>query len=75
MASKSPEEVKSELARKGVSIAQWAAANGLNVMIVYGLLAGRRKGARGEAHRAAILLGLKQGEIVQPSDIKQALAA
>lgn len=75
MTCKTPEDVKAELARKGVSISQWAAANGLNVMVVYAVLSGRRKGNRGETHRAAVLLGLKQGEIVQTGDVKNVLAA
>jgi gp16 family phage-associated protein len=75
MATKNPEDVKAELARKGVSISQWSAANGLSVVIVYGLLAGRRRGYRGESHRAAVLLGLKEGEVIHPSEVKQALAA
>lgn len=75
MAMKTPSQVKAELERSGISVAQWATANSLNVMIVYGLLAGRRKGGRGESHRAAVLLGLKEGEIVQSADVKNALMA
>lgn len=74
MSTKTPSQVKAELAHSGISVAQWATANSLNVMIVYGVLSGRRKGSRGEAHRAAILLGLKEGEIVQPNQVKDALA-
>lgn len=75
MATKSPEEVRADLARKGLSVSQWAVANSLSVMTVYGLLSGRRSGNRGESHRAAVLLGLKMGEIVEHSDVKRALAA
>ena len=73
MGLKSAIEVKAELSRSGVSAAQWALANGLNVMIVYGLLSGRRKGTRGEAHRAAVLLGLKTGRILPAAAVKDAL--
>lgn len=75
MATKNPEEVRAELARKGISVAQWAVANNLSVVTVYGLLTGHRRGNRGESHRAAVLLGLKMGEIVEHSDVKRALAA
>jgi gp16 family phage-associated protein len=33
--------------------------------LVSDLLNGRRKGRRGEAHRAAVLLGIKDGVIAQ----------
>ena len=75
MNTKTPEQVKAELGRKGISIAQWAVANSLSTFLVYELLSGRKKGNRGQAHRAAVLLGLKEGEIVEARDVKQALAA
>ena len=75
MSVKTPRQVKDELALNGVSIAQWATENGLSVFLVYELLAGRKKGLRGEAHRAAVLLGLKEGKIVSPEDVKNILAA
>lgn len=70
MATKTPDEVRAEFKRKGISISQWATANGISVLIVYQLLSGRRKGDRGESHRAAILLGLKEGEIVGREDVQ-----
>jgi len=69
---KTPDEVKSEFRRSGVSIAKWAVENGLNTVVVYQLLAGRRKGERGEAHRAAVMLGIKHGQIVETADFKPA---
>lgn len=68
------QKVKADLARKGVSIAQWSTANGLNTVLVYELLAGRKKGIRGQAHRAAVLLGLKSGLVIKQADVKSALA-
>ena len=58
-----PESIRQELRRKGVSIAALARANGLPVRTVYDLLSGRNKGETGMAHRAAVLLGIKEGEI------------
>ena len=72
---KSPAEVKAEFHRNGISISQWSKENGISVLIVYQLLAGRRVGMRGESHRAAVLLGLKDGEVVNPADVKNILAA
>ena len=59
----SPEQARAELDRKGMSIADFSRANGLNKNLVSDLLNGRRKGRRGEAHRAAVLLGIKDGVI------------
>lgn len=75
MPCKTPSQVKAELERKGVSISAWAVSNGLNPFLVYELLAGRKKGKRGEAHRAAVLLGLKDGVIVDRDEIKSTLNA
>lgn len=72
MPNKSPpqpltrEQVRKDLDRRGVSIASFARANGLNQAIVYQVLSGQKKGRRGEAHRAAVLLGLKEGVITGP---------
>jgi gp16 family phage-associated protein len=75
MTTRTVEQVKAELARKGVSIAEWAEANELRPLVAYRVLSGRYKATRGQAHRAAVLLGLKQGEIVDRDGVKQALAA
>ena len=64
---KTPQQARDEFASKGLSIAQWAAEHKLNKNIVYDLLAGnaRRKCLRGQSHRAAVLLGIKHGELVE----------
>jgi len=54
-------EVREHLSRRGISIAQWADWNDLPRSTVYNLLYGRLTGARGKAHQAAVLLGLKDG--------------
>lgn len=59
------EEIKRELERQGRSIADLARSNGLRPSVVYDLLGGRIRGTRGESHRAAVLLGLKEGTIEQ----------
>jgi gp16 family phage-associated protein len=60
-----PEQARALLDRKGMSIAEFCRKNGLNKNLVSDLLNGRRKGRRGEAHRAAVLLGIKDGVIEQ----------
>ncbi len=60
---RTPDEVRAELARKGVPVAAWARANGLPIRPVYDVLTGRNKGKSGMAHRAAVLLGIKEGEV------------
>lgn len=55
-------QARAELSRKGVTIREWADANGVKRATAYNLLCGRLTGNRGEAHRAAVLLGVKLGE-------------
>lgn len=74
MSVKTIDQVKAELARKGITRAQWAAANGLSRFVVYQVLMGKHQGRWGEAHRAAVLLGLKEGEIVDASEIRDTLS-
>lgn len=62
---KSLKEVRSEFAASGVSLASWAKEHGLRPDVVYDIVSGRRAGKRGQAHRAAVLLGLKAGTIEQ----------
>lgn len=60
-----PEQARAVLDRKGMSIAEFCRIHSLNKNLVSDLLNGRRKGRRGEAHRAAVLLGIKDGVIEQ----------
>jgi len=64
-ATVTPEQARAALDRKGVSIAEFSRKYQLNKNLVSDLLNGRIKGRRGEAHRAAVLLGIKDGEIEQ----------
>ncbi|MFC3939185.1 DNA-binding protein [Pseudomonas gingeri NCPPB 3146 = LMG 5327] len=64
-ATVTPEQARAELDRKGVSIAEFSRTHELNKNLVSDLLNGRIKGRRGEAHRAAVLLGIKDGVIEQ----------
>mgnify|MGYP003109575026 CR=1 FL=1 len=62
------DQARKELDRRGISIAEFSRAHGLNPNLVSDLLAGRKKGLRGEAHRAAVLLGIKEGVIDNTGD-------
>ena len=64
-ATLTPEQAREALDRKGMSIAEFSRIHSLNNNLVSDLLNGRKKGRRGEAHRAAVLLGIKDGVIEQ----------
>lgn len=55
------DEVRAEIERRGKTIREVAQEIGVNERIVYEVLRGRFKGRRGQAHKAAVLLGLKDG--------------
>lgn len=58
------QEALTRLREAGISIPEWSKANGFSAGTVKALLYGHSKGLRGEAHRAAIALGLKVGLVV-----------
>ena len=60
-----PDQVREQMDRQGVSIADFSRKHRLNKNLVSDLLNGRKKGKRGEAHRAAVLLGIKEGTVAQ----------
>lgn len=62
--TRTPEEVRAEFQRTGISIAQWATANGFNTNLVFEVLGGRKKGIRGQSHKIAVKLGLKEGCVI-----------
>ncbi len=73
--SRTPEEIRKEFRRKGISISDWSIANGFPPNLVYEVLAGRRNPTRGKTHCIAVKLGLKEGEIVDEHEIAQAINA
>lgn len=62
---RTPDQALADLSRRGTSIAGFARKHGLKYMTVWQVLHGQKKGLRGEAHRAAVLLGLKDG-VIEP---------
>lgn len=55
----SPEKVKEFFRRSGVTVAEWAEANGYTRHKVYLVLNGQNKGLWGESHKIAVALGIK----------------
>ena len=60
---RSLEELEEEFARRGISKADWAREHGPSPGVLYEIFSRRSSCKRGEAHRAAVLLGLKEGVI------------
>jgi gp16 family phage-associated protein len=59
----------------GWSVAEWARLQGFSTGLVYQVLEGRRKCLRGQSYRIAVALGLKQGEMVDLSQLTEKLKA
>ena len=55
------EEARKRLDARGESVAEFARRNKLKSRAVYGVLYGNNKGRRGDAHKAAVALGIKAG--------------
>lgn len=58
-------DARARLAAVGISVKDWAGKNNLNPSTVYAVLNGQKKCLRGESHRAAVLLGIKEGVVAQ----------
>lgn len=68
-------QIRERFEARGISIARWAIKHNINPNTVSDLLTGRKKGIRGEAHKAAVLLGLKHGEVLDDNRIEEAMTA
>lgn len=63
------EEVEEEFSQKGISKADWAREHGIRPGVVYEIFSRRSSCKRGEAHRAAVLLGLKEGVVEERASV------
>lgn len=54
---------KENLARRGESVNEWALRRGFSPQIVYAVLNGRCFGTKGEAHRVAVALNIKDDNL------------
>ncbi|WP_314917166.1 DNA-binding protein [Pseudomonas helleri] len=59
-------QAKAWLEHQGKSVQQFAREHGVDPATTYQVLAGRKKGKRGEAQKVAVLPGMKDG-IILPS--------
>lgn len=64
---KTPQALKQWFEDEGLMVTEWAKTHGFRVEVVYALLNARTVGRRGEAHRAAIALGLKPASRAAPN--------
>lgn len=62
---RTPQEIRAEWLRKGVGQNDWARRHGFKPATVSQVLNGKNTGSRGAGHRIAVMLGLKDGEIVE----------
>ncbi|MDO4708547.1 MAG: DNA-binding protein [Pseudomonadota bacterium] len=60
---RTPEEARAWLARQGISQSQFARQIGVHPMTVQRVLTGECQGLYGHGHKAAVLLGIKDGVI------------
>ncbi|RZA18784.1 MAG: DNA-binding protein [Proteobacteria bacterium] len=59
-------QARAWLDQQGKSVQEFAREHGVDPATTYQVLAGRKKGRRGEAHRVAVLLGMKVGTTTVP---------
>lgn len=62
--TKSREQVKAELARTGTTICGWAEKHGFTVSTVRHVMSGKSLNQYGDSHKIAVLLGMKDGIIL-----------
>ena len=60
---RTPEQARAWLDAQGKSVTQFAGEHQLDLHTTYQVLAGTKKGRRGEAHKVAVALGIKQGVV------------
>ena len=63
-------QAKAWLEHQGKSVQEFAREHGVDPATTYQVLAGRKKGRRGEAHKVAVLLGMKEGIIVDEPEAR-----
>lgn len=56
-------QAKAWLEQQGKSVQEFAREHSIDPATTYQVLAGRKKGKRGESHKVAVLLGMKIGSI------------
>lgn len=64
-------QAKAWLEHQGKSVQAFAREHGVDPATTYQVLSGRKKGRRGEAHKVAVLLGMKDGVIPGENDAER----
>lgn len=64
-------QAKAWLDQQGKSVQQFARENNVDPATTYQVLSGRKKGRRGEAHKVAVLLGMKIGILPAPQSAQE----
>lgn len=67
-ATRTPKQAKEWLAKQGKTVQEFAREHSLDPYTCYQVLSGVKKGVRGESHRAAVLLGIKEGVVTDLPD-------
>lgn len=57
---KSIKQVRDDFSQSGISIAEWARINNFSPDLVYRILKNNKVPLRGESHRIAVKLGIKE---------------
>lgn len=57
---KSIKQVRDDFIKSGISIAEWARANNFSPDLVYRILKNNKVPQRGESHKIAVKLGIKE---------------
>jgi gp16 family phage-associated protein len=65
--TRTAQQVRAEFKRKGISIGSWADEHNLSRASVNQVLTGRNAATVGTGHKIAVMLGLKDGEIIESS--------
>lgn len=63
---------KASLHETGQTIKEWSEARNINPRTTYAVLNGQKKCRYGEAHKVAVLLGIKKGFISEPQPTQAA---
>lgn len=63
-----------QFTQTGTSVAAWARDRGFHRNLVYEILRGNKKCLRGKSHQIAVLLGLKEGDVIPMAAPSHAVA-
>lgn len=66
-------QAKAWLEQQGKSVQEFARENSIDPNTTYQILSGRKKGMRGESHKVAVLLGMKNGLLPLSNNVPDTL--